>query len=170
MREHDPIGAWLRSSRSRRRVGAGAACACGEARPFALISGRSPPICFRCERLAHGREPYEDNHVFGKRNSALTIRYPINDHRAVFNVKQLDWTPETLENVHGDPLLEAMARFRGLDNNVVQMLADCIEFLPKMKHVRDQLVEVYGPNWPEKLEAAAARKRATAAKRAQCER
>ena len=46
-----------------------------------------------------------------------------------------------------------------------KMLADCIEFLPKMKRVRDQLVTVYGPNWPDKLEAAAARKRATAAKR-----
>ena len=61
------------------------------------------------------------------------IRYPVNDHRAVFNVKQLDWTPETLENINGDPLLEAMARFHGLDDNVVHMLADCIEFLPKMK-------------------------------------
>ncbi len=101
-----------------------------------------------------GSEPYEVNHVFGKRNSALTIRYPINDHRAVFNVKQLDWTPETLENVNGDPLLEAIARFHGLDNNVVQMLTDCIEFLPKMKLVRDQLVAVYGANWPQKLEAA----------------
>ena len=43
--------------------------------------------------------------------SPLTIRYPVNDHRAVFNVKQLDWTPESLENPNGDPLLEAMARF-----------------------------------------------------------
>ncbi len=165
MRERDPIGAWLRGTRASRRVGHRAACACGENRPFALISGRSPPICFRCERLAHGREPYEDNHVFGKRNSALTIRYRINDHRAVFNVKQLDWTPESLENPNHDPLLEAMARFHGLDDNVAHMLADCIAFLPKMKVVQEQLIEVYGPNWSEKLAAAAARKRAAAAKR-----
>jgi hypothetical protein len=164
MREDDPLGPWLRDTRARRRVGS-APCACGEARPFALITGRSPPICYRCDRVARKRPPYELNHVFGKRNSPLTIRYPINDHRAVFNVKQLDWASETLENVNGDPLLEAMARFHGLDDNVVHMLADCIEFLPKMKHIRAQLVEVYGPNWPEKLEAAAARKRAAAAKR-----
>lgn len=170
MRERDPIGAWLRDTRAQRRVGHIAACACGETRPFALISGRSPPICYRCERLAHGREPYELNHVFGKANSPLTIRYPINDHRAVFNVKQLEWTPESLENSNGDPLLEAMARFHGLDNNVVHMLADCIEFLPKMKHIRDLLVTVYGPNWQAKLEAAAARKRVTAAKRGQRDR
>jgi hypothetical protein len=167
MRERDPIGAWLRSSRSQRRVGPSAVCAsCGkESRSYALIFGRDPPCCYRCDRIARGQLPYEDNHVFGKRNSALTIRYPINDHRAVFNVKQLDWTPETLENVNRDPLLEAMARFHGLDNNVVQMLADCIDFLPKMQHIRDQLVAVYGPNWPEKLEAAATRKRSSAVKR-----
>ena len=58
----------------------------------------------------------------------LTIRYPINDHRAVFNVKQ--WTGHRRRSkiVNGDPLLEAMARFHGLDDNVVHMLADCIEF------------------------------------------
>ena len=157
MRERDPIGAWLRDTRAQRRVGRAAACACGEARPFALLTGASPSLCYRCERLAHGREPYEDNHVFGKRNSALIIRYPINDHRAIFNVKQLDWTPETLENVNGDPLLEAMARFHGLDDNVVHMLADCIAFLPKLKHVKELLVTVYGPDWLPALEAAAKR-------------
>jgi hypothetical protein len=165
MRASDPIGAWLRGTRAQRRVGREAACACGEVRPFALISGRSPPICFRCERLAQGREPYENNHVFGKRNSALTIRYAINDHRAGLSVKQLDWTPETLENANGDPLLEAMARFHGLDDNVVHMLVDCIAFAPKLKHVQDLLVAVYGPNWLTKLEAAA-RKRATQGQRA----
>ena len=77
MRRRNTIGGWLRDTRVQRRIGRAAACACGEARPFALISGRSPPLCFRCERLAHGREPYEDNHVFGKRNSPLMIRYPI---------------------------------------------------------------------------------------------
>ena len=51
-------------------------CVCGEARPFALISGGSPPICYRCERLAKGRPPCELNHVFGQHNSGLTIRYP----------------------------------------------------------------------------------------------
>lgn len=166
MREHDPIGAWLRDTRAARRVGR-KACACGEARPFALISGRSSPICFRCERLAHGREPYEFNHVFGKRNSPLTIRYPVNDHRAIFNVKQLDWTPESLENPNGDPLLESSARFHGLDNNVGHMLADCIAFLPKLAHLRELLITIYGPNWLPALEEAAARKLATAAKREQ---
>lgn len=166
MRERDPIGAWLRNTRAGRRVG-GKACACGESRTFALISGRSPPRCFRCERLAHGREPYEDNHVFGKRNSSLTIRYSVNDHRAIFNVKQLDWTPESLENPNGDPLLESFARFHGLDDNVGHMLADCIAFLPKLVRLRELLVTVYGADWFPALEKAASirRKRHRPAKR-----
>ncbi|MGA8533783.1 MAG: hypothetical protein WB615_06725 [Candidatus Tumulicola sp.] len=68
-------------------------------------------------RPAHGREPYEFNHPFGKHNSDLEIRYSINDHRAVFSVKQLDWAPDSLENANGSPLLEAVARFHGLEDN-----------------------------------------------------
>ena len=97
MREHDPLGAWLRDTRAQRRVGRAplrlrrGAAVCIDYGPFAadLLSLR---------RVSHGRPPYEVNHVFGKRNSPRTIRYPINDHRAIFNVKQLDWTPDSLEN------------------------------------------------------------------------
>jgi hypothetical protein len=71
-------------------------------------------------------------------------------------VKQLDWTPETLENPNGDLLLEGIARFHGLDDNIVHMLADCIEFAPKLKRVQKLLVAVYGPDWLPALEAAAA--------------
>ncbi|MFY9738284.1 MAG: hypothetical protein WAK11_04440 [Candidatus Cybelea sp.] len=156
MRRRNMIGGWLRATRAQRRVGS-AACACGEARPFALIAGRSPPMCFCCERVARGRPPYELNHVFGKHNSDLTIRYPVNDHRAVFSVKQLDWTPETLENPTGDVLLGSIARFHGLDNNTAQMLADCIAFAPRLKHVQELLVTIYGPDWLPSLEAAARR-------------
>ncbi len=115
MRERDPIGAWLRNSRAQRRVGPGAACAsCGEeSRPYALILRREPPCCFRCDRIAQGQLPYERNHVFGKRNSDLTIRYPINDHRAVFSVAQYHWPPGALENPNGSVLLASVADHTG---------------------------------------------------------
>jgi hypothetical protein len=164
MHDRDPIGAWLRGTRAQRRVGRAAACTCGEARPFALISGRSPPICFRCDRLAHGGDPYEDNHVFGKRNSELTIRYPINDHRAVFNVKQYRWPPGALENPNGSPLLDCVARMHGAYDNIEHMLAENREFAAKLAHLEEQLTIIYGPQWPAKLETAAARKRAAVAK------
>lgn len=147
MRERDLIGAWLRDTRAQRRVGSAAACACGEARPFALITGRSPPLCYRCERLAHGREPYELNHVFGKANSALTIRYPINDHRAVLSVAQYRWPPEVLENPDGDPLLAAAARFRGLYDNFEYMLDSCLKEAARYEELSRVLRRKYGEEW-----------------------
>lgn len=38
------------------------------------------------------------------------------------------------------------------------MLADCLAFAPKLKHVEDLLVQVYGPNWLSALEKAALRR------------
>lgn len=147
MRACNPIGAWLRDKRAQRRVGRAAVCACGEARPFALTSGRLPPICFRCERLAHGREPYENNHVFGQRNSALTIRYLINDHRAVLSVAQYRWPRETLENPDGDPFLAAAARFRGLYDNFEYMLNDCLKEAARYEELSAVLRRKYGQEW-----------------------
>ena len=165
MRERDPIGAWLRATRAQRRVGRAAACPCGEARPFALISGRSPPVCFRCERLAHGREPYEDNHVFGKRNSTLTVRYPINDHRAVFSVAQYRWPPGAQENPHGSVLLAGVARMHGAYDNVEHILAENRDFAAQLARVDELLTVVYGLDWLPGLEAAARASRKAAAKR-----
>jgi len=169
MRACDPIGAWLRDTRAQRRVGS-APCACGESRPFALITGRSPPLCYRCDRIAQGRSPYEDNEVFGRCNSRLKIRYPINDHRAIFSVKQYSWPPGALENPNGSVLREGIARMHGAYDNVEHMLAENRAFAEKLAHLEDQLTTINGSNWPEKLEAAAARKRPAAAKRGQRDR
>ena len=156
MRERDPIGAWLRDTRAQRRVGS-APCVCGESRPFALITGRSPAICYRCDRRAHGREPYELNHVFGKRNSALTIRYPINDHRAVLSVAQYRWPPGALENPNGSVLLASVAESHGLYDNTEHMLAEHKANSAKLLHIEELLVTVFGPDWLRGLEAAARR-------------
>jgi hypothetical protein len=135
MPSRDPIKAWVRDARAQRRVGQGSACPCGELRPFALIAGHIPPICFACDRIAHGRAPYEDNHVFGKRNSEARVRVPINDHRAVLSVAQYEWPPDTLENPEGCPLLGAAARLRGRADMLKYMIdesrasAECLEKL-----------------------------------------
>jgi hypothetical protein len=160
MHKHDPIGAWVRNTRAQRRVGDGATCAsCGEHRPSALMSGRTPPCCYRCNRLAQGREPYEDNHVFGRRNSELVIRYPINDHRAVLSVAQYRWPPEALENPRGSVLIAGVARMHGAYDNVEHILAENRDFATQLAHVDQLLTVVYGPQWLPALEAAA--KRAT---------
>jgi hypothetical protein len=159
MRELDPISAWLRSSRSQRRVGPGAVCAsCGkESRPYALIFGREPPCCYRCDRIAQGQSPYEINHVFGKRNSDRTIRYPINDHRAVLSVAQYRWPPGALENPNGSVLLASVAESHGLYDNAEHMLAEHKVNSARLLHVEELLVIVYGPDWLPALEAHARR-------------
>jgi hypothetical protein len=159
MRKDAPTGAWLRSSRSQRLVGPGAVCvSCGkESRPYGLIFGRELPCCYRCERIAQGRPPYELNHVFGRRNSDLTIRYPVNDHRAVLSVAQYRWPPGALENPNGSVLLASIAESHGLYDNTEHMLAEHKANSARLLHVEELLVTVYGLDWLPKLEAAAKR-------------
>lgn len=159
MRERSAVGAWLLGTRAQRRVGLDAVCAtCGkERRPFALISGSTPPCCFACDRLAQGRMPFEYNHVFGHRNSDLTIRYPVNDHRAVLSVKQYHWPPGVLENPNGSPLRASVAQSEGLYDNIEHMLAEHKVDNARLVRIEELLTTVYGSDWLPKLEAVAAR-------------
>lgn len=147
MPERDPIKSYARDTRAQRRVGQDAACPCGEQRPFALIAGRAPPICFACDRTAHGRKPYEDNHIFGRQNSDAQVRVPINDHRAVLSVAQYEWPPKTLANADASPLLEAAARYRGLRDAVGFMLDDCAIRAEYLERADALLREAYGEHW-----------------------
>jgi hypothetical protein len=111
VRDRDPIKAWVRNSRAQRWVGPDAICAScrKEGRPFALIRGRVPTICFACDRKAHGRDPIESDHIFGEGNSDAQLPTPINDHRAVLSVADYELPPEVLENPDGDPIVAAAA-------------------------------------------------------------
>ncbi|MFY9720676.1 MAG: hypothetical protein WAK16_13640 [Candidatus Cybelea sp.] len=133
-------------------------------RPAAALI-RSPPICYRCERLAHGCGPQEDDHVFGKRNSPLTIRYPINDHGAIFSVKQYHWPSGALDSPNTSVLREGIARMHGAYDNVEHILDANRAFAQKFAHLEEQLTIIYGPDWPEKLEAAVSRKLASIRRR-----
>lgn len=55
----------------------------------------------------------DNHHVAGRANSPITIRVPVNDHRAELNVAQQDWPKETLENPDANPLLTTAAEIRG---------------------------------------------------------
>ena len=146
MRERDPLGAWLRSfalPAPRRawggvrivRQGIATVWADFRSRPFVLLPLRS--------HRPRRQLPYEDNHVFGKRNSALTIRYPVNDHRAIFSVKQYRWPPDALENPNSSPLLEGVARMRGAYDNIEHMLAENREIPAKLEATGRQLTAVF---------------------------
>lgn len=143
----DPVSAFVRRARAQRRVGQGAACACGEQRPYALIRGRQPSLCFACDRVAHGRPPYEAHHVFGKRNGCEIVEAPIGDHRADLSVAQYSWPPRTLENPDGSPLLRAAAYLRGAHNTIVYIL-DSMLWIPTFLEGLDAwLCELRGARW-----------------------
>ncbi len=148
MTQRDSAGAWRRRTRAQRRAGVGAACAlCDERRPFALIYGRVPPCCYACDRVAHERPPYEDDHPFLRSNGELTIRVPVNDHRALLSVRQYEWPPETRENPDSDPFLASAARYRGLYNVIEYMLADCLKEAERLEQLSARMRRKYGPQW-----------------------
>lgn len=78
----DPIGVHKRKVVAARRVGESAQCACGEARPEALIRKGRHVICAECQRRNKGKSIMEKHHVEGKANSPVAIPVPANDHRA----------------------------------------------------------------------------------------
>lgn|GEM_PF-2247479 len=144
MAERDPIKVWVRESRAQRRVGIGAACPCGEVRPFALLP---TGVCFACDRITRGREPFENHHVFGKRNGPCMVRMPVNDHRAVLSVAQLSWPPKTQENVGGSPLLRAAAHVRGFSDMIRHLLDECEWISNCLEQLDEWLSNTLGPSW-----------------------
>lgn len=147
MAERDPLGAWVRQQRASRAVGADVCSTCRkENRAFALIRGRKLAICYRCDRVTHGRPPYEDNHIFGKRNSDATLRRPINDHRAVLSVAQYDWPRIVRENLEGSPLVAAAGMRLGAQDEISYILSRDVsaEILMEADKL---LTEIRGPRW-----------------------
>ncbi len=118
----DPIRAYAQKATAARRVGMGKKCACGEARPEALLPGSKPTICSACERKKHGKTTEDRHHVASKANDPTTIPVPVNDHRARLSVDQYDWPKETRENPDASPLLAAAGCIRGFVDVVVYLV------------------------------------------------
>jgi hypothetical protein len=140
MAKRDPIRAFQRKAVAGRRAGESARCACGEARPEALVSGTNPIICAECRRRLKGQSPLDDHHIAGKANSPATIPIPSNDHRAILSTAQYDWPKTTLENPDGLELLKAAAAIRGfidthdyLINKILRPLPEVLEKLADLE-------------------------------------
>jgi hypothetical protein len=150
--KRDPIGVYQRRATALRIV-AGRQCACGEARPEALVVKHNPVICASCKRKQKGHSTMDNHHPAGEANDPITIPVPVNDHRAGLNVAQYDWPEETLENPNRSPLLARAASIRGYaDTNVYLIeklllpVADCCELLDAF------LTEKFGHKWWQNTE------------------
>jgi hypothetical protein len=144
----DPMNAAARQSRSQRRVGDDAACACGEMRPEGLIPRRRPAICYECDAKQGGRSPVEAHHVAGQANDPTTIDVPINDHRAVLSVDQYDWPKRTLQNPDRSPLLAMSGCIRGFMATTYYLMERLLGWIPPQLEALDAfLCEQWGPQW-----------------------
>lgn len=143
----DPISNFQRKSTAARRL-AGQSCACGEARPEALIAGSMPTICAACQRKTRGQLLLDGHHPAGRANNPATISIPVNDHRAILSPARFDWPKETWENPRGSPLLAGAASIRGyydttdyLNERLLLWIAPFLEALDET--LKDRL----GPDW-----------------------
>lgn len=147
--ERDPGAARVRKARAKRRAGVGAACACGEERPEALIPNSDPKVCAACDRKKKGKTTVDDHHVAGKANSTTTAPILVNDHRAELSVAQQEgWPQQTLENPDGSPLLAAAAGLRGFKDTVLYLMEKLLLWAADMLEQLDAfLQERQGPKW-----------------------
>jgi hypothetical protein len=145
--QRDPGAAYQRKIAAERRFPPGSRCECGETRPETFVSN-NPVICAACDRVSRGKSALDEHHPAGKSNSPITIRTPVNDHRAELSPAQYDWPKETLENRDGSPLLARAGCVRGyIDTNaylVEKLLRDHAEFLELLNQL---LVEKFGSEW-----------------------
>lgn len=128
----DPVSAHQRKAVAARRVGEGAKCSCGEARPEALIAGSNPIICTECQRKLRGQSITDNHHVAGETNSSVTIPVPANDHSAILNVAQYDWPQETLKNESENQYLKMAASIRGYIDTQRYFLGKLLEPIPEV--------------------------------------
>lgn len=144
----DPSGAYKRKATAARRVGQGSQCACGEARPEALIAGSNPITCAACQRKKKGQATKDDHHFAARANNPTTIPVPVNDHRAELNVAQYDWPKETRENPDGSPLLAGAACVRGFVDTVLYLIEKGLLWVADMlEKLNEVLVKQLGPRW-----------------------
>lgn len=149
----DPAAAHRRKVVNARRVGTGAKCACGEARPEALIPGSKPITCAECQRVATGRATKDGHHFAGKSNHSSTVSVPVNDHRARLSVAQGDWPKSTLLNVQGSPLLAGAACIRGFIDTFLYLAEKGLLWIAEMlEKLDDFLLKKLGPRWWAKTE------------------
>jgi hypothetical protein len=146
--ERDPEAAYARRAIARRRVGPNAKCACGEARPEALIPNSKPTICHACKRRKEGKTVMDNDHSGGKANNATTMPIPVNDHRAELNQAQYDWPKETRENPDGCPLIAIAGGIRGFVDRIIYLIEKLLLWVPEaLEKLSAFLNERLGSKW-----------------------
>jgi hypothetical protein len=135
-----------------RRIGEGKKCSkCGETRTRALIPSSDPVICAACDRKARKKSEKDNHHIAGPANSPITIKIPVNDHRADLSVSQQDWPRKTLANPDRSPLLSGAAHIRGFADIIVYLVEKFLLWVADMLELLDTVLEQkLGQKWWER--------------------
>jgi hypothetical protein len=148
IKPRDPEAAYRRHVIAQRRVGVGAKCACGEARPEALIREKNRVICQACKRKQSGMSRKDDHHFAMKANSPVTVPIAVNDHVAELNNSQQDWPKQTRENPTGSPLIAAAACIRGFIDMILHLIEKGLHWIADMLETTDAyLTRKLGSQW-----------------------
>ena len=148
VKPRDPEAAYRRRAIAQRRVGVGAKCTCGEARPEALIREKNRVICQACKRKQNGITRKDDHHFAMKANSPVSVPIPVNDHVADLNTAQQDWPKQTRENPTGSPLIAAAACIRGFIDTILHLIEKGLHWVADMLETADAyLANKLGPQW-----------------------
>jgi hypothetical protein len=118
---NDPIAAFQRAERARRRSAAQKCSVCGEDRPEALLVKWKPVLCVQCLRKKRGLSPLDDHHPAGRNNNPTTIKVPANDQPAHLTLLQYEWW-KTCTNPDRSRLLAAAAGIRGFCDTVQYLM------------------------------------------------
>ena len=145
--QRDPEAAYVRKVNAARRIG-DRKCACGEARPEALLRDSNPMICVACQRKQRGHTTFDLHHPGSEANSPTKIPIWVSDHVAILNVLQYDWPKTTLENPDGSPLLAAAGRNRGYTETNAYIVDALLRQNTEVLEVLDAyLVKRLGTKW-----------------------
>ena len=146
--QRDPSAAYVREANATRKKGVGSRCACGEARPRALIREKNRVICHECKRKEKGMKTTDNHHFAGDANSPITVEVPVNDHLAELTPAQQDWPPATLRNPNGSPLLAAAGSIRGFIDTVLYLIQKGLHWIADMLEKADEfLTQKFGEKW-----------------------
>ena len=146
--QNDPISTYRRKVTAARRIGEGKRCACGEARPEALVTHSEPAVCAECRRKKKGQTIMDNHHPAGAANHPATVPVPANDHRAFLSDAQYNWPKATRENPEGCPLLAAAGCIRGVIDYLHYLIDKFLRWIPEMLEMLSAwLRDQWGPKW-----------------------
>jgi hypothetical protein len=104
--------------------------------------------CEECDRRKNDHTIFDNHHVAGKANHALTIPIRANDHNAILSEAQRAWPRDTRENHDSSPLLAGAGCIRGFIDTAKYLMEHLLLWIAEFLEKLDALLRLQlGPKW-----------------------